>query len=840
MPDDDVNNTATPALLAEETLDLTVENPAPGQYLRPALQWQPAPGFEQPPGFIYQDEAGQPQRAEFTTPSASLKHFWFVAQDELERQPAYYADGCWAIKPEDGPQGGLTLPLHLDAPAPCTLTFEVYLPGDEALCELQQSYAAQADDWDWQRPIVFRLNEGEAQHFEAFPQIISPQTRGFHEVTVTLPLAQLRAGENTVWLGTDHTAFGNLYLKAVTFRRYDAPSPDAPPPTPVRMEKMQAAPEPGSMEGWLECAKQKYAALPFHNDEHSAYALNVEINRVSQLMEAEAARAATGALPAALAAREARLQALLKYLLHLLGIHAAAGQPFRQRAPMAPPPQPHFFKESVIFKQKLLPAKKKSRPKLSVKPSAPPATATLDDVPAVFVEAETLDLSVPAPLATQRLKLVPPDANHPAYYYSDGCWAGEWFAFDLQLAELDQCTLTFELFIPDDPAVRALYRQNPANIGDASDWQLPLMVKVNYHQAFNLSVNPLGRDFIKVTTSFLQRRQLEVGANTVTLTTLPQTIKHLYVRSVTLKRFSVQKQEQSEWCWAAVCASLVSLLAPDAAAQTEVVNTAFAGTQHADDDPNQQFEIERAARKLGLEVLTTDRRLHLYELREGLDMGLPIPLQMNWKQLDAQGQIMRDENGFEIFGSGHYVVLTDIENDFNKPDGQIIVTVEDPSKGTLKMTFDELQEDYPGAANKHLYQTPHVGRWSYTHCIFPALAGTREKKTTAAPALKTWAARVKFARLWEEYHPGKERGLPQRALRAELDHLLAWFRYRVDWRGPFEQKEPSFATAVNRRERDLQAIQQHLLRLLTVQDVLQHADDEPRGTRRARAKPARR
>ena len=200
------------------------------------------------------------------------------------------------------------------------------------------------------------------------------------------------------------------------------------------------------------------------------------------------------------------------------------------------------------------------------------------------------------------------------------------------------------------------------------------------------------------------------------------------------------------------------------------------------------------------------------------------------------------QEGLAVLRSGNTfdVVLTDIENDFNKPDGQIIVTVEDPSKGTLKMTFDELQEDYPGAANKHLYQTPHVGRWSYTHCIFPALAGTREKKTTAAPALKTWAARVKFARLWEEYHPGKERGLPQRALRAELDHLLAWFRYRVDWRGPFEQKEPSFATAVNRRERDLQAIQQHLLRLLTVQDVLQHADDEPRGTRRARAKPARR
>ena len=60
-----------------------------------------------------------------------------------------------------------------------------------------------------------------------------------------------------------------------------------------------------------------------------------------------------------------------------------------------------------------------------------------------------------------------------------------------------------------------------------------------------------------------------------------------------------------------------------------------------------------------------------------------------------------------------------------------------------------------------------------------------------------------------------------RALQREIDQLLTWYQNTVDWRRPYKQEESSFETYLGRRERDLKAIQQHLLRLLSVREILQ-------------------
>jgi hypothetical protein len=775
---------AAPVLIDEETLDLSTPAPTSTKSLR--ISWH-----------------GQPSQPLRPFPYGDVQ-FW------LNESPVYYAEGCWAIKP----QAGLEFALQLAAPELCTLTFELFMPEDAALRAFHQAFAAtglQAEAWNWETPLVLRLN-----NVESLPLPVNPLSQGFLRVTTPLlPASQPHHGEHSVWLGTNQTALKTWYLKSVTLSRYRAvtapvtnaglaPGVVAPASLPQsRGKALYKAPKLTKWEEREAVAEQWRRAQPSAEANLLALALEAELARLSKLYEqcSTAELGGTGAgLQQALATREQRLTMIMEHLLRLRGVQdvlgdspvrlAASGDGF------------HFFKSSVIFKNRRLRPKNKRRLGVRVPPGLD-VQSTLAEIPAMSILEETLDLSVPDPPPTKHLRLVPPDEEDPDYYYCDGCWTGSELNFVLDLEELDQCTLTFELFIPDDPAVRALYQQQPD-----IEWQTPVHFSFdNVHFSdSNLPLNPLGRDFVKVTSSFLQHQYLEKGANPFTLEIDDQTIKKLYVKSVTLKRFDVQRQEKSQWCWAAVCASLVSLLTPDNAMQKQVVRQTFARTKHAQEEVDEDWNIEQAARKLGLEVITTDRRLPLRELREGLELGLPIPLQLNWVM----------ENG--DWGSGHYVVLTEIEEDRGQPEGQTIVSIEDPLHGVLKLTFDELKQRYPGAANQHLYA--QQGRWTYTHCIFPLLAGERAAKAPAPPKLTTWAKRVAFAERWAQYYPGKETNEHWRALQFEIDQVRRWYQHMLRTRRPSRfWKAPDKES--NRRERRLKALHQHLLRLLSVQTILQ-------------------
>ena len=378
-----------------------------------------------------------------------------------------------------------------------------------------------------------------------------------------------------------------------------------------------------------------------------------------------------------------------------------------------------------------------------------------------LIDEETLDLTVPEPVATAHLSLNRAD-YFKAHYYKN-CWAldpGETLGLTLHLDEQDQMTLTYELYAPEDPSIRYFCQ----SLGGS--WNETLYFNLYSDRgSFNaqLESDPLGQSFVKITTPLVPLGEQNVGDNTCTLN-YSGTLKPLFVRAVTLKRFRVQRQEQSEWCHAAVTASLLSLLNPTNETQSEVVGQVLPGQTN---DLNHPQDLSAVAKKLGLAVKYTSRQLRLYELRDGLRQGLPIPLQINWLKVDAQGQPVLDQESAEQWVTdskgdplGHYVVLTDIKEDVPAGDDQVQIKIEDPSKGELWMSFAELKEDYPGAANKHLYNTPHSGRWTYTHRIEKKPASKGKPAKYSAPKLTTPEERAAFCQQWAQSRPaesGQER-----------------------------------------------------------------------------------
>jgi hypothetical protein len=481
-----------------------------------------------------------------------------------------------------------------------------------------------------------------------------------------------------------------------------------------------------------------------------------------------------------------------------------------------------------------------------------PPTPSFAVTPAEMLDEETLDLSVPEPQPTAHLAFEfadintmkrhiarPPDftieeVSEPAERLitfqrssfdltpgnRQGCWAiepGRSLPLKLNLDERDQLTLTFEVYVPEDPSVRALYQSCLA----APVWQAPLQFEMfsagtpALYQA--LPENPLGRDFIKITTPLLPLTNQRVGVNECWLRYSGDLIKPLLVRSVTLKRFRVQPQQQTQWCWAAVTASLLNVLSPINAAQSEVVNRTLTPAQIAE-NANRPFDITEAAKQAGLQVKYTSRSLPLWDVRDGINQGLPIPLQINWKK-DGQPE--------GELGSGHYVVLTAIGPD--DPRGEeggedhTIVIVEDPFKGRLEMTWAELKDDYPGAANKHLYNHPVSGTWTYTHRIVKAPAKAAKVSKARVPKFTGLAGRTRFSHQWAQFRPVEDDDQRRQALQRELK-LLKELEERL-LRSEFQARglaptSSAMQKALAERDAQLTALQQHFIRLFWVRELL--------------------
>ncbi len=340
----------------------------------------------------------------------------------------------------------------------------------------------------------------------------------------------------------------------------------------------------------------------------------------------------------------------------------------------------------------------------------------------------------------------PPPTPHLALYrqfgagYADNCWVlepGGAVQFHLQVAEPEHTILALEMYSPFDTWVEKLAeRVKTAETPwlefhiQAPDYYNPLMLTIgNEDLTDNLywqqNLNPLGWDF---TTKrlILAPAYLFAGDNFVTLWLSADVgVVPVYLKSVSISDFGVQRQQQTQWCWAAVTSSLMQFMVPErTASQREVVtHTIKKAPVHSLEDLNKPWDITDAARTMGLEDGTRYGNVSRDTMRGMVNEGMPIPIQINWRN-NAR------KNG--SLGDGHYVVVDSIGEEAK---GQTLIQIEDPLVGKLSLTWDELKNDYPGKANQHLYKHKHSqqcrnwqdeacqcqwrGKWTYTHVLVP-------------------------------------------------------------------------------------------------------------------------
>lgn len=350
---------------------------------------------------------------------------------------------------------------------------------------------------------------------------------------------------------------------------------------------------------------------------------------------------------------------------------------------------------------------------------------------------ETLNLAVNEPKPTPRLSL----HRHFGAQFADGCWVlepGGAMQFRLQVAEPEHTIFALEVHSSLDAWIEKLAGRISASETPVLDWLCytpgsysPVMLTIgdenlsdNLHWEDQL--NPLGAGFT-TKRMILAPAHLFPGDNFVTLWLSgdPGTVP-LYLKSVSVSDFRVQRQQQSEWCWAAVTSSMMEFLTPErAASQTEVVaHTLHKTSAQSAEELNRPEDITKAAQTMGLDEGTRYGNVSRDTMCWLVNAGTPVPIQINWRNHARK-------NG--SLGSGHYLVVNAIGNDAK---GATPVEVEDPWVGQkLTLTWDELKNDYPGKANQHLYQHKDRqqcpdwrdgacqcqwrGKWTYTHMLTP-------------------------------------------------------------------------------------------------------------------------
>jgi hypothetical protein len=351
-------------------------------------------------------------------------------------------------------------------------------------------------------------------------------------------------------------------------------------------------------------------------------------------------------------------------------------------------------------------------------------------------QVEKLDFTLAAPPPTPHLSL------HNSYgaHYEDAKWnlePGGAMQFRLQVTEPEHTIFALEIYSPfaawiEKMAERVKTAETPwvELQCHSPETYAPLMLTVsnedlNDSRSIDQLLNPLSQHFV-TKRIVLPPALLLPGDNFLTLWLSSDVgVVPLYLKSVSVSDFGVQRQQQTEWCWAAVTSSLMQFMVPDrSASQSDVVTHTFKKAfVQAPENLNQPWDITDAAKTMGLEDGTRYGNVSRNTMRDMVNEGVPIPIQINWRR-NAR------KNG--VLGDGHYVVVHNIGEEAK---GQTLIQVEDPWAGKLNLTWDELKNDYPGKANRHLYQHKEQqqckswvndachcqwrGKWTYTHVLVP-------------------------------------------------------------------------------------------------------------------------
>lgn len=150
--------------------------------------------------------------------------------------------------------------------------------------------------------------------------------------------------------------------------------------------------------------------------------------------------------------------------------------------------------------------------------------------------------------------------------------------------------------------------------------------------------------------------------------------------------FDMQKQRQSEWCWAAVSTSVSLFYDPESGwTQCSVVNAGLKETtcckDGGSDTCNQPWQLELALGLVGHLNRDFGERLPMEAIAQEIDRTRPIGLCIDWTG-----------------GGGHFVVVDGYDRKAGKID------IKDPLFGHSVVAYDSFPGSYQGG-----------GTWSWTY-----------------------------------------------------------------------------------------------------------------------------
>ena len=152
--------------------------------------------------------------------------------------------------------------------------------------------------------------------------------------------------------------------------------------------------------------------------------------------------------------------------------------------------------------------------------------------------------------------------------------------------------------------------------------------------------------------------------------------------------FAMQKQEQSNWCWAAVAVSVSHFFDVESLwEQCSLVNAALAQktccANGATRTCNRPWYLDRALRRTSNIHTWRSGSMSFADLAEQLAHGSPVGVRIGWKG-----------------GGGHFVVVGKCSD---REDRQFVVA-HDPWSGTSTCEYQEFKNNYKGS-----------GRWTHTY-----------------------------------------------------------------------------------------------------------------------------
>jgi hypothetical protein len=280
---------------------------------------------------------------------------------------------------------------------------------------------------------------------------------------------------------------------------------------------------------------------------------------------------------------------------------------------------------------------------------------------------ETLDLAAAAPMPTAHLSLGEHDSKRvalPGAAAGRCLTAGGYLQFKLTLTHQHGVALILEMC-----CVEA--EQTP---------EISLNIEVNEHE---MEIGGLpGKGSFYKRSWYLIPDWLKAGDNQITLKLPAEAVAPILLKSVSVMRFNVQKQEQTYWCWAAVTTGIHKFFDPAASlTQSEVVQACLGRTA------NETLELAQALRKMGTLACSHEAVPALGEVQKQLSAGLPVPVRIGWTAQKGRRR--------ELNGRGHFVVITGVLQRDPRGDDDTLVRVSDPKSGMASyMPYGILKNSY--------------------------------------------------------------------------------------------------------------------------------------------------